>query len=339
MAGSVGPYTVYLALSDTSACFVIYRTVMIPVDVDDEERKGIVLNSLRERRVLHQDLLAEGQDPIQRIAPQLDGIVPAVPSYVFSFYVYEGISESDKKTWEPSFKFLADPAYLGLEPDEGPDDDNDLDFHQYGEWIPPDIEDIDLDSTSSVYVTWSSIVACTWGSPGQIARTKSMLLGMEIKMQSAWNKCYALSQQIDRIIVDERTESNPDLILIGFTQALESVRGTVSATVTSRCQAIFDKIRASSRIDEQIDVLDRRLNLIELYIERRRSRHEASFQHWITFILGFVAIMDLLTGITTVITVGLSAPNAIILVGTGTTLVVILAGFSFRWWSTLLRKL
>ena len=217
MAGSVGPYTVYLALSDTSACFVIYRTVMIPVDVDDEERKGIVLNSLRERRVLHQDLLAEGQDPIQRIAPQLDGIVPAVPSYVFSFYVYEGISESDKKTWEPSFKFLADPAYLGLEPDEGPDDDNDLDFHQYGEWIPPDIEDIDLDSTSSVYVTWSSIVACTWGSPGQIARTKSMLLGMEIKMQSAWNKCYALSQQIDRIIVDERTESNPDLILIGFT--------------------------------------------------------------------------------------------------------------------------
>ena len=85
--------------------------------------------------------------------------------------------------------------------------------------------------------------------------------------------------------------------------------------------------------------MDRRLNLIELYIERRRSRREASFQHWITFILGFVAIMDLLTGITTVITVGLSAPNAIILVGTGTTLVVILAGFSFRWWSTLLRKL
>ena len=166
-----------------------------------------------------------------------------------------------------------------------------------------------------------------------------MLLGMEIKLQSAWNKCYSLSQQIDRIIVEDRDQANADLILIGFTQALESVRGTVSATVTTRYQAIFDRIRVTSRIDEQIDVLDRRLSLIELYIERRRNRSEASFQRRITFILGLVAIMDLLTGATAVITGELSTLSAIILSGTGVALVVILAGFSFRWWSVLRRVL
>ena len=339
MAGSVGPFSVYLVLLETSACFVIHRAMEVPAIVDDEARKSMVVDTLRERRALHQDLLGEARNPIQRIAPQLDGSVPEGPSYAFSFFIYEGPPEPDEKSWESSFKFLAEPASLGLEADEDNSEDISFDYRQIVDWTLPDIEDIDPDSASSVYITWSTIVACVWGSPRQVDRNKTMLLGMEIKLQSAWNKCYSLSQQIDRIIVEDRDQANADLILIGFTQALESVRGTVSATVTTRYQAIFDRIRVTSRIDEQIDVLDRRLSLIELYIERRRNRSEASFQRRITFILGLVAIMDLLTGATAVITGELSTLSAIILSGTGVALVVILAGFSFRWWSVLRRVL
>ena len=339
MAGSVGPFSVYLVLLETSACFVIHRAVEVPAISDDEARKRMVADTLRERRALHQDLLGEGRNPIQRIAPQLDGSVPERPSYAFSFFIYEGPPEPDEKSWESSFKFLAEPASLGLEADEDNSEDISFDYRQIVDWTPPDIEDIDPDSASSVYITWSTIVACVWGSQRQVDRNKAMLLGMEIKLQSAWNKCYSLSQQIDRIIVEDRDQANADLILIGFTRALESVRGTVSATVTTRYQAIFDRIRVTSRIDEQIDVLDRRLSLIELYIERRRNRSEASFQRRITFILGLVAIMDLLTGATAVITGELSTLHAIILSGTGVALVVILAGFSFRWWSAVRRVL
>ena len=331
-AQGAGRYDVYVALQGTSLCFLLHRSVeMAPCD-ELRARRQTVKDILRKRRNLHQALLGTGAYGFAAIVNDSSLPLRKMPSYVFSFFVFEELTEDEREAWSRDFRILADPAVVANEPEAAEDDvlvlDGDEDVAQ---GMALSLPDIDRHPDSIAYATWSTIVAACWGERRHMERTKAMILGLELKLQAAWNKCHELSDRIERGI-DDGWKEDPEHVLVGFTRALESIRGVVSATISHRDQLCFDKLRETSRIDEQIDTLDRRLELVQRYVERRRSKRQESHQRRLTFVLGLVAIMEFVVGIVAFsrgdVQPGLGWPVA----GGALLIGVAWAAFTFEWY-------
>ncbi len=218
----VGQYAVYLALLGTSICFVLHRLVNMPTGDTVADRRGTVQKMLRERQLLHRHFLGR-KNAFSTTAMTLPITLPTKPAYVFSFTAFQDLIEADASKWDLEFKILADPVLVGLEADDSDSMGLTLDWDEVeSEELTSSIVDVDRHRDSIAYVTWSTIVVACWGGANRVERTKAMVLGLELKLQMAWNKCYELSRRIDSII-DNGGEEDPEHILIGFTSALGRV--------------------------------------------------------------------------------------------------------------------
>ena len=291
----VAPFDIHLAFVQTSACFVFHRATEITPDVATNEQLRTVRSLLDERRALHEHLL---RSPRSIITSTLDLLATDGThdphSYVFSFFVFEGMSPDQFIRWDARLKLLAEPSRVGLEADgQGGAVDGSIDTGAI-ESTPYDITDVDISVHSCAYVTWASIAAASWGSPDQASRTKDMILSLEITLQAAWNKSDALSRRIDAAINEEAGDVDAEGLLLGFSQALEVIRGVVSPTIPTRDQSFFDALRLTSRIDEKIDVVDRKLDLMERYVERRRElsrRRLSQFARIALYVIGSADVL------------------------------------------------
>ena len=331
-----GRYDVYAALQDTSLCFVLHRSVaMAPCD-GMRARRRAVGDILRQRRSLHQALL--GTDAYGFVALVNRSSLPLrkTPSYVFSFFVFEELTADEREAWNGELRILADPAVVASEPDTSDDDVFIRDCDEVDE-KGLNLSDIDRHPDSIAYATWSTSVAACWGERRHMDRTKAMMLGLELKLQAAWNKCHELSNRIERAM-DDGWNEDPEQVLVGFTRALESIRGVVSATISHRDQLCFDKLRETSRIDEQIDTLDRRLELVQRYVERRRSKRQEGHQRRLTFVLGLVAIMEFIVGIVAFTRDDVQPELGWSVAGGGLLIAVAWAVFTFEWYRGGLRR-
>ncbi len=328
-----GRYNVYVALQNTSLCFVLHRSVEMEGPKGQQGRRQAMKDILRNRRSLHQALLEADGRGFAAIVDRSSLPLHDTPSYVFSFFVFEGLTEDDRKGWNPEFRILADPSVIGIEPDAGEEEevvvlDNDA---AAADETGMNLSDIDRHPDSVAYATWSTIVAACWGETGHIERTKAMVLGLELKLQAAWNKCHELSGRIEQGI-DGGWKDDPEQVLVGFTRALESIRGVVSATISHRDQLCFDRLRETSRIDEQIDTLDRRLELVQRYVERQRSMRQESQQRRLTFVLGLIAIMEFVVGIVAFARGDMQPWLGWSVAGGGVMIAVVWAVFTFEWY-------
>ncbi len=293
---AVGSFAVWLAFVGTAAVFVFHRSTSVNPDADGEERSREIVSALRDRRNLHDHLLGQAQSAIVTSLGRLAADLPHEPhSYVFSYFVFEDMTHDQFLAWDTHLKLLSEPSRLGLEADEGNEDGESVReaVTELEVTMEYSIADSDISHYSCAYVTWASIASASWGNAAQSARTKNLILGLEIKLQAAWNKSDALSQRINAIIRDEE-DVDGDAILVGFSQALESIRGVVSTTIPSREQAFFDALRSTSRIDEQIDLVERRLLLMERYVDRRRELARRRLERFAKVALYVIGAADVL---------------------------------------------
>ena len=288
-----GHYAVWLVFLETSALFVLHRSTRVNPDGGDEERYESILAALRDRRALHDHLLRHSQSAIVTSLGRFADDLPYEPhSYVFSYFVFEDMTHEQFLLWDTQLKLLSEPSRLGLEADEGHESVREAaaELKLTKDYTIPDS---DISHYSCAYVTWASIAAACWGTVAQSTRTKSMILGLEIKLQAAWNKSDTLSRRINKIIRADG-DVDGDAILVGFSEALESIRGVVSATIPSREQAFFDALRETSRIDEQIDVVERRLLLMERYVDRKRELARRRLERFAKVALYVIGSADVL---------------------------------------------
>ena len=291
----LGVLDVHIALTDTALCFVFSRATNIQPDIRSTERLAVVAGLLRERQALHEHLLSSGRSII---TSTIGLITPEIAydqhSYVFSFFVFEDMSSEQFIRWDSQLKLLAEPSRVGLASGEQaglPESAIDPDALAASTY---DITDVDISVNSCAYVTWASIAAASWGNEEQAVRTKDMILSLEITLQAAWNKSDALSRRIDQAINDEASDVDAEGLLVGFSQALEVIRGVVSATIPSRDQLFFDALRRTSRIDEKIEVVDRKLALMERYVERRRELSRRNLSQFAKIALYVIGTADVL---------------------------------------------
>lgn len=332
-----GRYNVYVALQDTSLCLVLHRSVEMVRHEGLRGRRQAVKDILCNRRSLHQALLGTNGYGLLAIVDRSSLPLRGTPSYVFSFFVFEELTEDDRKGWNREFRILADPAVMGIEPDAREEEVVVLDGDEAAvDEMASNLPDIDRHPDSIAYATWSTIVAACWGETRHIERTKAMILGLELKLQAAWNKCHELSRRIEQGI-DDGWKEDPEHVLVGFTRALESIRGVVSATISHRDQLCFDRLRETSRIDEQIDTLDRRLELVQRYVERQRSKRQEGHQRRLTFVLGLVAIMEFVVGIVAFARGDVRPWLGWSVAGGGVLIAVVWAAFTFEWYRIRLR--
>ena len=326
----VGAFQVYLVFLDTSACFVFYRAEEMVSNTDTQGRFQSVRIVLLHRRALHDHLLNNRQSIVTTTLEDISGTLVYKPhSYVFSYFVFEDMTHEQFLSWDAQFKVLSEPSRLGLGAGEYDDSVRDVvfDLELTGGYAPPDV---DISHYSCAYVTWASIAAASWGSTEQSTRTKDMILSLEIKLQAAWNKSDTLGRRIDEIIGDDDSDVDGDALLVGFSQALESVRGVVSATIPSRDQAFFDALRETSRIDEKIEVVDRRLLLMERYVERKRELARRNLSRLAKFAVFMIAAADVL-GTVLALLVG-DLPQMLRFVVFGGAIVVIALVFWLAFW-------
>ena len=290
----VGAFVVWLAFLGTSALFVFQRATEMDPDVGPEERFESIRTILLDRRSLHDHLLSQPQSIIgQTLRGIADSLAYEPHSYVFSYFVFEDMTRDQFLEWDAQFKLLSEPSRLGLGAGEYDQSVQDvvLDLGLTDGYATPDF---DISHYSCAYVTWASIAAASWGNAEQSRRTKDMILSLEIKLQAAWNTSETLGRRIDEIIGGDESDVDAHAVLVGFSQALESVRGVVSATIPSRDQAFFDALRETSRIDEKIEVVDRRLLLMERYVERKRALARQQLERFAKVALYVIGAADVL---------------------------------------------
>lgn len=210
--------------------------------------------------------------------------------YSFSFCVIQ--SSNFEHVNEGLLKVLAEPSLVGC------DDMTSTNVSQAKislDSIKQDrlnaIRDVDLASSSKTYVTWATIVSIT--NENDFKSTIALLSLLEVRLQSAWNKCYEASLYIDEII---KKNINPKKFIDlywEFVRDLDSLKSVLSSTYSSRADSLFQEMIKTSKLEKEMHKLEQKAALFEKYVEKKKTQVQNRYQITIELLLFVTALSSI----------------------------------------------
>lgn len=264
-------YQVDLVFIDTSACFLLHYIESQPAQSEYDMAKSILIG----RNRLNNHLLSkEGNSLLTKLLGNLGmmGWRQIEASYVFNFYVLE-MDSSPTQNSDNMLKIISDRSAVGVNNEMTAQEINQLDFDSMELTRLQELNNIDPHPHTTIYATWSAVVAGTRGDKENVNATKRMLVEMELQLQSVWNHCNQLNISARAFLDGEATDFDQEGFLIAATRFLQTHKQRISpsSTSTTREVNVLSHLVATSRLDKEIGTLEGLLLVIERTVERNRE--------------------------------------------------------------------
>ena len=259
-----------------------------------------ISDELLYRTQIHKSIIENNQDsPIKNFIDTLDSSKseswPATKiNYVFNYYLIYSENKVGKNvlSWA---KILAEPSLIEADSmlfstDKKIDLDNDLPIKK--EFFDK-IKDCDISSHAKTIVTWASIVSLSEKNKKQYEDNIALITALETKLQMAWNHGFAVGKLTENSYMEKITIKKLKPLFWRLTNSLNSIRGILSSTMSTRVQMIFNEIVTTSKIKEQLIHLDEKLKYIEKCIEQKNAHTNRFFQKMVEFLLLMMASVSI----------------------------------------------
>lgn len=218
---------------------------------------------------------------------------PIEIKYVFGLYCILGQEKMDARA-KSLLKILAEPSILdkddmlaSAEEGESPAASPEPEHRLFAR-----ISDVDVSSFTTTYITWAGVVSYSMDKDAY-ARTKDLVVCLEVRLQTIWNRCLAFRMYADDVFVRRTTVKNFDQIYWHFVRAFDDAKSAISSTFSTRASELFAEMIKTSRLDGEIDRLQMKLELVEKFLDQRRMRQNTIYQRTIEVLLFVAAICSI----------------------------------------------
>lgn len=287
-----------IAFMESSACIVIESE---PENFTLDE--SFVRNKLISRRKLHSDIIKGNGHPILKavklISESIDdpNIYTVTINYVFSFNIINTKGDSINKDQKNLLKVLAEPSIA------------DIDDMLSSQRISSEIEDkskikkefiekitdSDVSGGSDTFITWASIVSLCYNDNSFLG-TKNLLISLEVRLQTIWNRCFSINELIKNVIDNKQTQIDIEELYWSFMPTLDDSKSVLSSTYSTRANFLFSKMVKTSNIENEIERLHSKINLLEKFVAKEIGKTRNKYQKIIEIIL-FILTLSVLVPI------------------------------------------
>lgn len=262
-----------------------------------QAKHNSIVATLKQRNELHKSIISN--KPNNPIFELLGDIRKAVPndgygeissSYVFSFYIVEK-SKNDNSPDKHELLKLVDPSMLDM--DDMLSTDSNFSDSETGikSTAMKDMHDVDISNKTVTFVSWATVVSVT--DFDVFEKTKTLLTGLEIRLQMTWNKCYCVSQYAAKVFDSKTKSTDISELFWSFSHTLDDAKSTLTSTLSSRADNVFKAMVETSKIEGEIIRLEQKVNLLEKYINQANETQNRKYQKAIELLLFIVALASL----------------------------------------------
>lgn len=280
-----------VAMHESSAC--VY---MSSVYEDWAINRESVLAILKERNQLHEKILSAASDNpigdlmsgIRQFAKSEEWSSPDL-NYVFSFFVIEKSGET-----LPSEDILAmvEPSLIDADDmvSSTPNFDTDISKNLKRDYAES-LTDVDISNNAETYISWATVVSIV--EPGLLDKTKDLLVALECRLQIVWNRCYSISKYTNDVFDKEITPDDIDELYWNFAKLFDDAKSVLTATYSSRADGLFVEMIRTSKLTNEIDRVEKKINLLEKHIDQRNAKRARKYQKAIEILLFATAVASL----------------------------------------------
>lgn len=285
------------AVHESSAC--VY---MLNVHKDWIADRQSVVDILRLRKQHHEEILISSNgNPVSNLISEITRLTKdrysdiqwTLPkaNYVFSFFIVEKpagtlLPQEDILTMvEPSLVDADD--MLSSDPNLTVDITKNIKKEYADKLI-----DVDIANTTETYISWATIVSAV--EPKWFSKTKNLISALECRLQIVWNRCYSISEYIDGVFDQKIIPKDISKLYWNFVRSLDDAKSVLTATYSSRADALFTEMVKTSKITNEIDRMEKKITLLEKYIEQQNASRSRKYQKAIEILLFVTAIASLM---------------------------------------------
>lgn len=217
-------------------------------------------------------------------------------NYAFTFYSV--CDEHFTLSNEQHLKVLAEPSVINMDDMLSSYNTN----NPYGpetkinKEILKTIKDVDLYSEQETFVTWASIVSLSKNQE-VFVRNHITLTLIEILIQRIWNLCYSQNNDLNEYITNIHDNSKDiNKTIIETYRILIESKNCISATYSSRLSGIYSTIVESSRITNNIEDLEQKLNYLIVFtnsINQSKNRYLQQSSEILLFLIAIAQVVPL----------------------------------------------
>ncbi|NIY75861.1 hypothetical protein HED22_09415 [Thalassospira sp. HF15] len=296
-------HDITVVLGETSACFVLRKRFDLAVlsEVD-------IVKILEYRYDVNNAVTSKDKD-INPLCDVLSELLPedgyrkySWPSYAFSYWVASTDMLDIPEDVTRKLKVLSEPSVVEADDVsmERASEKEVFAMEDIEQKFFDDIVDCDVSRRSEVYVTWASIGCLVRGGAQDFAEIDSMLCCLEVRLQMIWNKCYAIRRLVEDVFREKFVIEDLDSFMFLLSRTVEGGYSVMSSTISTRGNKILKEMIRTSQLEEEIEKLNRKFNLMERYVtakEKKRTRNYERAIELFLFVMAAVSIIDFLFGI------------------------------------------
>jgi hypothetical protein len=281
-----------LAFHESSGCIYFERQTSPWHPTRDR-----VLEELIRRNAHHRNIIANEVPgdlgallAVLRSACPSDDFGEVSLNYVFSFYILE---HPDGPSIDfLHLKILAEPSLVDLDDALSTEINGIYDISaEIKDCYLDELSDVDIANNASTYITWATIVSVT--EPAWTVRTKSLLAALECRLQIVWNRCYSISQFVDKVFQDEEKPKSVQELYWSFSRTLDDAKAVLSSTYSSRADRLFSEMVLTSKVKGEIERLEQKVSLLEKYMDEKDRQQSRKYQKTIELLLFVTALASL----------------------------------------------
>jgi hypothetical protein len=287
--------TVDIVFCETTLCLVVVHDLGEGHALDFD----LLDHVLTRRATEHAEIIAQKNALIQPVMDCLNarfsnGRYPIRPNYVFGFCCLcrdARLSEDCKSI----LKVMSEPSIVDVD-----DMLSSTRRALVAADLPPSdhrvfgrVVDVDPSTKSTTYVTWASIVSYTMDQ-GSFERTLHLLIALQVRLQSTWNRCYSFRLLSDDVLSGSHKNTDIEALFWQFARVLDDARSVLSSTFSSRADQIFRAMVRTSNLDGEISRLNTKLHLVRDYIETVRQKRSLLYQKTVEMLLFVAAVASVM---------------------------------------------
>lgn len=282
---------IFLSFCDSSLSIILIQSKEI-----NELSSDAVIAELNDRKRFHQRILTNAnEDSVNNVLIELDSAKDSFNynvNYVFSFYVFPGDIPANEEQ-RMNLRLLSEPSILDIDDMVSSDEAKSrVDPGEIKKDFLKNIQDVDISGKAETYVTWATIVSAVrddedWG------KTLNLLIALEVRLQSVWNRCYSYSRYIDNVFERKIVTRNINDIYWSFVKTLDDANSVLTSTFSSRANVLFQEMIKTSRLRDEILRLQQKLELLEKFIDQQNNATYKKTSRIIEILLFFSAISGL----------------------------------------------
>ncbi len=282
-----------IAFHESSICFCVEKTL------DNWELNHSSISKELEQRNKYHNLIInnDSSNPVYALLKEIcrslqeESYGSIQPSYVFSFYILDRTTNTDMINKQELMK-LVEPSIIDMDDMLSTECDASNTQTHIKQSAIDRITDIDISNKSETYISWATIVSVV--NSNDMKKTQNLLTALECRLQITWNKCYAVSQYVEKVFDGGAKAKNISELYWSFARTLDDAKSVLSSTFSSRADRIFKEMIDTSKIESEITRLEQKISLLEKYINQRNSIQGKKYQKTIELLLFITALTSLI---------------------------------------------